>query len=76
MVPLTNKIKFAVLGAMLVPLFGLVALHGTEGENDIYRYLVPFFVGGTAGFLLGRMKDKWIQLKENLEAINGTYFVQ
>jgi len=69
MVPLTNKIKFAVLGALFVTCFGRVALHGTGGEYDICRYLVPFFVGGTAGFLVGRMKDKWIQLKENLESI-------
>lgn len=69
MVPLTYKIKFAVLGALVVPFFHRVALHGTGSEQDIYRYLVPFFVGGTAGFLIGKMKDKWVQLKENLESI-------
>ncbi len=69
MAPLANKIKFAVLGALLVPCFGRVALHGTGGEYDIYRYLIPFCVGGTAGFLIGRMKDKWIQLKESLESV-------
>jgi hypothetical protein len=55
-----NKIKFAMAGALLVPCFGRFALHGTGHEHDYYRYLVPFFVGGLAGFLIGFMKDKKI----------------
>ena len=63
-----NKIKFAIIGAFLVPCFGRLALHGTGHEHDYYRYFVPFFVGGLAGFLIGLMKDRWAKLHKNLES--------
>lgn len=65
-----NKIKFAIAGALLVPCFGRFALHGTGHEHDYYRYLVPFFIGGLAGFLIGLMKDKWLLLNRDLRGIN------
>jgi PAS domain S-box-containing protein len=65
-----NKIKFAMAGALIVPCFGRFALHGTGHEHDYYRYLVPFFVGGLAGFLIGFMKDKWLVLNRDLRGIN------
>ncbi|MCP4370038.1 MAG: PAS domain S-box protein [Deltaproteobacteria bacterium] len=64
------KTKFAVLGAMLVPCFGRLALHGTGYEHDLFRYFVPFFVGGLAGYLIGFLKDKWLVLNNDLKAIN------
>ena len=64
------KLKFAILGAILVPCFGRFALHGTGFEHSLYRYLVPIFVGGLAGYFIGFMKDKWIAANEELKAAN------
>ena len=67
--PIPYKIKFAIFGALLVPCFGHLALRGTGYEYEHFRYLVPFFVGGLAGFLIGLMKDRWIKLNNNLESL-------
>ena len=67
--PIPYKMKFAIFGALLVPCFGHLALRGTGYEYEHFRYLVPFFVGGLAGFLIGLMKDKWIKLNNNLESL-------
>jgi len=64
------KIKFAVLGAIIVPCFGRLALHGSGSEHDFYRYLVPFCIGGAAGFFIGLMKDRWLTINENLKKTN------
>ena len=64
------KIKFAILGAMVVPCFGRLALHGTGSEHDLYRYFVPILVGGLAGYFIGLMKDKWVVKNEELETTN------
>ncbi len=64
-----NKTKFAIIGAVLVPCFGRLALHGSGHEHDYYRYFVPLFVGGLAGFLIGLMKDRWAKLHKNLESL-------
>ena len=61
------KIKFAILGAVLVPCFGRLALHGTGFEHDLYRYLVPIFVGGLAGYFIGFMKNKWLEANKELK---------
>ncbi len=45
----------------VVPLFGRLALHGTGNESDLFRFIVPMFVGGTAGFFIGLMKDRLLQ---------------
>jgi PAS domain S-box-containing protein len=55
----SNKIKFTILGSILFPCFGRLALHGTGYENYLYRYLVPLLVGSLAGYLIGFMKDNW-----------------
>jgi len=68
--PISNKIKFAILGAMLVPCFGRLALHGTGHEHDYYRYFIPLFIGGLGGFLIGRMKDKWLVSNTDLIKTN------
>ena len=60
MISVSFKIKFAVLGALIVPCFGRAALHGTNFEHDFYRYIVPFIVGSLSGFLIGLMKDRWL----------------
>jgi len=67
--PVPYKMKFAIFGALLVPCFGHLALRGTGYEYEHFRYLVPFLVGGLAGFLIGLMKDKWITLNKNLESL-------
>ena len=69
MKPTPYKMRFAIFGALLVPCFGHFALRGTGYEYEYFRYLVPFFVGGLAGFLIGLMKDKWIKLNKNLESL-------
>jgi len=67
---ISNKLKFTILGALIVPFFGRLALQGTGAETDFYRYLVPFFVGGTAGHFLGLMRDHWITSNDNLKKAN------
>ena len=64
------KIKYAILGAIIVPCFGRVALHGTGSEYDFYRYLIPFLVGSFAGFFIGYMKEKGGIVNEKINAKN------
>lgn len=64
------KIKFGILGALIVPCFGRLALHGTGSEHDLYRYLVPLFIGGLAGYIIGSMKDKWLVMNKDLSVTN------
>lgn len=71
MEPVSYKTKFALLGAVLVPCFGQIALHGTGYEYDFQRYLVPFFVGAMAGGLIGFMKDKWLLSNKDLNTTNA-----
>jgi len=68
--PASYKTKYALLGALLVPCFGRIALHGTGSEYDLYRYFVPLFVGALAGGLIGYMKDNWLRLNVNLSKTN------
>ena len=65
-----HKVMYAISGLILVPCFGRLALHGTGFEYDLYRYLIPLFVGGLAGYLIGFMKDKWAATNEDLRAAN------
>ena len=66
MKPVSKKIKYMILGAMIVPCFGRLNLHGTGNEHDYYRLIVPLFIGGIAGYLIGVMKDKWLVLNTDL----------
>jgi len=50
--------KIALFGALLVPCFARLNLQGTGHEGDLFRYIVPFIVGATAGFLIGLWKKK------------------
>jgi hypothetical protein len=54
----SNKIKFATVGALLVPCFAHLALYTTKHDYIFYLYSVLFLVGGFSGFLTGRMKDR------------------
>ena len=67
---LSYKHKYALMGAAIVPCFGRVALHGTGVEHEFYRYLVPMFVGGLAGWLIGLMKERWDEVQKGLSATN------
>ncbi|MBT3387916.1 MAG: hypothetical protein HN417_08285, partial [Desulfobacula sp.] len=64
------KLKFAILGALIVPCFGRLALHGTGSETDFYRYFVPLFIGGLTGYLIGLMRDIWVATNEDLKMTN------
>ena len=60
------RVRYAALGAMVVPLFGRLALTGTGHEHDLYRYMVPLLVGSVAGFFIGRFKDKLLSQNARL----------
>ena len=64
---LSYKIKYSIIGAILVPCFGRIALSGTDHADQYFRYIVPLFVGSIAGFLIGKMKDRWVSRTEELE---------
>ena len=61
---LNYNIRYSLIGAFIVPVFGRIALTGTGHSSDYWRYLVPLLVGLIAGFMIGTMKDRW-QLKTN-----------
>ena len=60
---LSNKIKFATAGALLVPCFARLTLYTTRHDYIYYIYFVLFLAGGFVGFLMGRMKDRWVRKK-------------
>jgi len=70
MTKISFKIKYTILGAIIVPCFGRVALHGTGAEYDFYRYLIPFLVGIFAGFFIGYMREKGMIVNEKINAKN------
>ncbi len=51
--------KYALAGAFMVLATARINLTGTGFETEILRYIVPCVIGMTAGFLLGRMKQRW-----------------
>ncbi|MDJ0782694.1 MAG: PAS domain S-box protein, partial [Desulfosarcinaceae bacterium] len=68
---LSNKIRYMVIGALIVPCFGRIALHNTGHEHEYYRFLVPLFIGAVAGYLIGLMKDRWMALNDDLIQTNA-----
>ena len=68
--PFSHRTKYSILGALIVPCFGRLALQGTGHEHEYYRFLVPFFIGGLAGFLIGSMRDKWLVINSKLTKAN------
>ncbi len=69
LISIPYKIKFAILGALIVPFFGRIALHG-DFKHEIYRYIVPLFVGTVSGFFIGFMKDKYLATNRSLTKAN------
>lgn len=65
-------IKLSLLGALLFPCFGRLALHGTGNETDIYRYLIPLIIGSTSGCLVGILLDKLFRTMQKLKETNTT----
>lgn len=63
------KIKFAFLGALVVPMIMLINLHRTDVEIVPTLFIAPSLVGIAAGFFIGRMKDKWVKLNSDLELL-------
>lgn len=63
------KITYSIVGALLVPCFMRLNIHGTGLEGDMTKYIVPFFVGLGGGYLIGLMKDRWISLIKDQEEI-------
>lgn len=55
---ISYAIRLSLFGALIVPCFGRLALHGTGNELELYRYLVPLLIGGTAGGMIGRLLDR------------------
>ncbi|MBW2104042.1 MAG: PAS domain S-box protein, partial [Deltaproteobacteria bacterium] len=64
---LPSKVKYSIAGMFIFPCFARLVLHGTGHEHAWYRYLIPLFVGASAGFLTGLMKDRWSALREKLQ---------
>ena len=64
-----SKYKFALIGCLLVPVFMRININGTGLESDFKRYIIPFFVGGSAGFFIGLMKDRWLKLNSELDLL-------
>jgi PAS domain S-box-containing protein len=60
--------KYSMIGAAIIPVMGRLALHGTGHSGDLYRYTVPLLVGGVAGFLLGRSRQRWLDKISELES--------
>ena len=72
---INNKIKFAIVGALLVPCIARLAIHGAGYEYIHYRYLLLCFFGGLTGFLVGLMIDGRVRLrsksKERKQQLSG-----
>ncbi len=62
---LTFSFWFSILGMIIFPIFGRLALHGSGNEADLFRYLVPMLVGGFSGYLVGLQTDR-LDISKNL----------
>ena len=60
------QIKYTLIGLLVVPVFGRLALAGTGHAGDLYRYLIPALVGCVAGFLIGRERGHYLDKQEEL----------
>ncbi len=65
------QILYSLIGLIVVPIFGRLALTGTGHEGDLYRYLIPALVGCTAGFLIGRERGHYIIKQRKLSGSQG-----
>lgn len=64
------KITLCIVGAILLPLLARVILTATGSHLTPQAYLLPLVVGGSLGFLLGFLLDKYTRLLETLRATN------
>jgi PAS domain S-box-containing protein len=69
-------LQYAFIGALLIPVFGRLALTGTGHEGDLYRYAAPIFVGYVGGFILGWVRKKWLDKVEELSQARDLLFEQ
>ncbi len=58
---------YALIGALVVLIFGRLALSGTGHTDDLIRYLLPLMVGGISGALIGWMRARWLTKRDQLE---------
>lgn len=56
-----NKIKFAVIGAVLAPCMARFVIYSTGHEYIYNRYLLLLLLGGFTGFLIGLMRDRRVK---------------
>ncbi len=73
---LSLSIKYALIGAGIVPILGRLALAGTGHAGDLYRYSAPLIVGSVSGFLLGRMRRRWQDKINDLAAAHDLLHTQ
>jgi PAS domain S-box-containing protein len=59
------QIRYSLIGSIVVPIIGRIALSGTGHAGDLYRYVIPALVGCAAGFLIGRVQGKQRELAES-----------
>jgi hypothetical protein len=60
------RVRYALIGLIVVPFMGRLALAGTGHSGDLYRYLVPAAVGLTAGILIGWARTRYLQEHQRL----------
>ncbi|MFW2368607.1 MAG: PAS domain S-box protein [Desulforhopalus sp.] len=65
------RLKISVLAAIIVPCFGRIALHGSGVEHELFRYIVPFCVGATTGYLIGYFFDSRQEVLKKLTKTNN-----
>lgn len=63
------KYTYAIIGCGAFPLMLRMNLWDTGIESHYSKYILPFFVGGVSGFLVGYMQDKWVDLCRRQETI-------
>lgn len=73
---LSLPLKYALIGACIVPVFGCLALSGTAHRADLYRYIAPLLVGSVSGVLLGRMRQQWLDKISELSAAHDLLYEQ
>lgn len=66
----SHKIRYGIVGAVIVPCFGRLALQGTGHEHDYFRFIIPLFIGSLSGYLVGLMKDRWLSIHADLKKTN------
>ncbi|WP_163336175.1 PAS domain S-box protein [Desulfopila sp. IMCC35008] len=67
---LPYKVIFPLLGALLLPLLAGAILTRTGSFLTPQAYLLPLLVGGTFGFLLGYLQDRYRKALINLKELN------